>query len=167
MQIQLKRLKFDSATRVAVVCALISVITLGCSSSTRTPDKVQTDSSLNNAPNSTSQQTDLVTAEAIGKVICDSKATRMSSDAELYTTESWECKRGKDTLRIDIFGSSEEQNQANQVVLDYYKGFGDTRSLADLGIICGEKWGIGTDYQETRDALVALLNENGIASSPC
>jgi len=91
----------------------------------------------------------------------------MTPDAEKFTKESWQCKHKGESLRIDIYSSSEQQTNANQTVLDYYKGMNDNRALSELPILCGDNWAIGSDFNETRDALIVLLHQNGYTASAC
>lgn len=124
-------------------------------------DAVQATSSTSTA------ESDSISALTLGKVVCDTAATRMTPDAEKFTKESWQCKHKSESLRIDIYSSSEQQASANQTVMDYYKSMNDNRALSELPMICGTNWGLGTDFNETRDALIATLNQSGITASTC
>ena len=108
-----------------------------------------------------------VDAGQLAKVVCDDSPSRMDADAERYTQESWQCSYKGESVRIDIYKSADEQATANQVVSDFYKSSGDEKALADLPLLCGSNWGIGVDFNETRDALIASLSSNGFKSSTC
>ena len=108
-----------------------------------------------------------VDAGQLAKVVCDANPSRMDADAERYTQESWQCTYKDESVRIDTYKSGDEQAIANQAVLNFYKSSGDEKALADLPLICGSNWGIGVDFNETRDALISSLSSNGFKSSTC
>jgi len=91
----------------------------------------------------------------------------MGADAEKYTKESWQCSHKGESVRIDIFESDEQQAEANQVVLDFYEASGDKKDLSELPGVCGSKWALGVDFNETRDSLISLLADNGLEASTC
>lgn len=157
-------MKFSLKSLVAFF-GLLAMCTLSAcgGSSDSSQVKSETDSSTTVAA-STNPEVD---ANQLAKVVCDDNPSRMDADAERYTQESWQCSRNGESVRIDLYKSADEQAAANQAVLDFYKSSGDPKTLADLPIICGPDWGIGVDFNETRDALITLLSSNGFESSTC
>lgn len=104
---------------------------------------------------------------SLSTLVCVDEPVRMSPDAEKYTEESWTCTGTDDDLRIDIYRNSEQQVSAAVALTDFYRSLGDERALSELPLICGDLWGIGTNYNETRDELITQLNEAGFAASTC
>lgn len=107
---------------------------------------------------------------AIGElaaVLCDAEPTWMGADAEKYTSESWTCTHAGEHIRIDLYADQQEMTTAKQVVIDFYKSTGDTRTLDQLPLLCGDLWVAGTDLNETRDALIANLYAATIPARTC
>lgn len=169
--IQTEKIKLchkQPATGFAVSILLVIFAVSGCGSSTSNSAKsAQVSDSVQSTTTNSAANSDSASAAKLGKIVCDATATRMASDAEKFTQESWQCKHKGESLRIDIYSSSEQQAKANQAVLDYYKGMNDNRALSELPLICGNNWAIGIDLNETRDGLIVLLNQNGLTSSTC
>ena len=165
-KVNLDRKQVSTGLAVSMLLVVFSVSSCGSS-----PSNSATSSQVSDSVQSTSTtsvtNSDSASAATLGKVVCDATATRMTPDAEKFTKESWQCKYKSESLRIDIYSSSEQQAKANQTVLDYYKGMDDNRALSELPMICGTNWAIGSDFNETRDELIVLLNQNGLAASTC
>ena len=104
--------------------------------------------------------------DVIAGVVCDDAAKRIAGDPEA-PNGSWECTKKAEHVRIDFYVDEAEQQKAKEQLLAFYKDAGDNRSLAELPIICGPRFGIGTDTNATRDALIAELNGAEIAASIC
>ena len=153
-----------SKTFIAISLLLAAGTFAACGGSS---DSAQLKNETNSSTTVAASTSPEVDANQLAKVVCDDSPSRMDADAERYTQESWQCSRNGESVRIDLYASGEEQATANQAVLDFYKSSGDEKMLADLPLICGSNWGIGVDFNETRDALISSLATNGFESSTC
>ena len=104
---------------------------------------------------------------AISAVVCDNAPTRLGADAEVLTEQSWKCAKGGEQIRIDLYANDAEQQAAQTQILAFYRGAGDKRSLAELPIVCGMRFGVGSDTNASRDAFITALTSAGIAASTC
>ncbi len=129
------------------------------------PDTSSGDTS-SSSPKTTTSEVALLTS-ALVSLACETAAQRMGPEAEQFTKESYECSRKGEQVRIDLFESIAEQTKAAKIVLDYYESVGDPRALKELPLICGDRWVIGVDFNETRDALIDLFVGRGIAAATC
>jgi hypothetical protein len=91
----------------------------------------------------------------------------MSKDAELYTTESWQCAGSYGKVRIDLYNGEDQQQAAGLAVLAFYRAAGDQRSLGELPLLCGVGWGAGFDFNTSRDQALAALGAAGAPTKPC
>ena len=153
-----------SKTFIAISLLLAAGTFAACGGSS---DSAQLKNETNSSTTVAASTSPEVDANQLAKVVCDDSPSRMDADAERYTQESWQCNHNGESVRIDLYASGEEQATANQAVLDFYKSSGDEKMLADLPLICGSNWGIGVDFNETRDALISSLATNGFESSTC
>ena len=104
--------------------------------------------------------------DVIVGLVCDDAATRLAGDPEA-PNGSWECTKNAEDVRIDFYVDDAEHDRAKEQLLASYRSAGDNRSLAELPLICGPRFGIGTDTNVTRDALIADLAAAEIKASTC
>lgn len=150
---------------ITVAIALTALPACGGSSNSSNSSETanSTDTSVPISQNANKE----VTVDQLSKLICAANPTRMGAEAEQYTKESWQCDHKGESVRIDIYESDKQQAEANQVVLDFYEASGDKKALSDLPLVCGSKWALGVDFNETRDSLITLLTANGLEASTC
>ena len=98
---------------------------------------------------------------------CENSPTRMGPEAEVLTEQSWECSFEGEKIRVDLHQSAAQLKAANAAVEQFYRDSGDTRTLADLPLVCGEDWGVGLSSNENRDNLIVYLQSEGIAAGLC
>jgi hypothetical protein len=108
-----------------------------------------------------------VNLDTVAAVLCEDAPERMSADAEVYTDASFNCTHAGEGVRIDFYESADQQVTANQAVRDFYASTGDNRELSELPMGCGDLWGFGVDFNETRDALIDALSQAGIEAALC
>jgi len=104
---------------------------------------------------------------ALAAVVCDDDPVRLGGDAEIFTQESWRCSRASEGIRMDLYESDSQQDEAFRTVESLYVEMGDPRSLSELPVACGDGWSIGVDFNATRDQLIAELNEAGVTAGLC
>lgn len=149
-------------TVITVAIALTALSACGGSlNSSETANSTDT-----SAPSSQNASED-VTVDQLSNLICAANPTRMGTEAEQYTKESWQCDHKGESVRIDIFESDKQQAEAKQVVLDFYEASEDKKALSELPLVCGSNWALGVDFNETRDSLITLLTANGLEASTC
>ncbi len=152
---------------VVITCALAIGALPACGGSSKSSSSTEAAESTNTSPPSSEMVVEDITVDQLSKLVCDASPSRMGADAEKYTEESWQCSYKGESVRIDIFESDEQQAEAKQVVLDFYEASGDKKDLSELPVVCGSKWALGVDFNETRDSLISLLAANGIEASTC
>ena len=157
----------NSRKFAVITCALAISALSACGGSSDSSSSTEPAKSADTSPSSSEKVIKEVTADQLSKLVCDANPSRMGGDAEKYTKESWQCDHKGESVRIDIYESDEQQAEANQVVLDFYEASGDKKALSDLPLVCGSKWALGVDYNETRDSLISLLSANGLEASTC
>lgn len=104
--------------------------------------------------------------DVIAGLVCDDAAKRLSGDPEA-PNGSWECTKNGEHVRIDFYVDEAEQQKAREQLLASYRDAGDNRSLAELPVVCGSRFGIATDTNATRDAVIDDLNAAEIKASTC
>ena len=98
---------------------------------------------------------------------CENSPVRMGSEAEVLTEQSWKCSFEGEKIRVDLYQSAAQLKAANAAVEQFYRDSGDTRTLADLPLVCGDDWGVGLSSNENRDTLIVYLQGEGISAGPC
>lgn len=162
-------------SKVALLSAcVLGLVPLGCSSSSESvPSTTQTVLGSSEAPQKVSvpesppEAVAGVSVQQLADVVCAVPPTRMDDAAEVYTQESWTCSYNDEQVRIDLYTTEDQMAEAARVTLDVYASSGDNRTLAELPVICGSKWTIGVDFNDTRDALIPELVNAGIPASIC
>ena len=162
-------LSFSNApNKFAVITVALTFSALSaCGGSSNSLNSLETANSTDTSAPSSQIVIEEVTVDQLSKLVCDTSPTRMGAEAERYTKESWQCNNEGESVRIDIFESDEQQFEASQVVLDFYEVSGDKKALSELPLVCGSKWALGVDFNETRDSLITLLAANGLEASTC
>ena len=108
-----------------------------------------------------------MTAADLAQTACATPIIRMDKTAELYTSGSWTCTLKNEHIRIDLYDSENQKSRADAVLIGFYKQAGDSRSLAELPLVCGANWSVGTDSNSTRDALITAFKGKGLVASTC
>ena len=108
-----------------------------------------------------------VSVDALAAVVCDEDPVRLGADAELLTRESWRCSRAGEGIRMDLYESDSQQDEALRTVESIYVDIGDPRTLSELPLVCGDGWSIGVDFNATRDQLITELNDAGVIAGLC
>jgi hypothetical protein len=152
---------------VVITVALTLSALSACGGSSNSSNSSETENSTGTSAPSSQNANEEVTVDQLSKLICAANPTRMGAEAEQYTKESWKCDHKGESVRIDIFESDKQQAEANQVVMDFYEASGDQKPLSELPLVCGSKWTLGVDFNETRDSLITLLATNGLEASTC
>lgn len=104
--------------------------------------------------------------DVIAGVVCDEAATRIAGDPEA-PNGSWTCTKEGEQVRIDFHVDDAELQKAQEQILASYREAGDSRSLAELPVLCGPRFAIRTDTSATRDALIGDLKAADINASTC
>jgi len=156
----------------SLLCAT-ALFAIGCGngddSSEAAPATVDTTSP---APPSTTattspSATEAVSVDALAVVVCDDDPVRLGAEAEILTRESWRCSRASEAIRLDLYESDSQQDEAFRAVESLYVDMGDPRSRSELPVACGDGWSIGVDFNATRDQLLAELNGAGVTAGLC
>lgn len=108
-----------------------------------------------------------VSVDALAAVVCDGEPVRLGADAEILTQQSWRCSRAGEGIRMDLYESDSQQDEALRTVESLYVDMGDPRSLSELPLVCGDGWSIGVDFNATRNQLVTELTDAGVTAGLC
>jgi len=95
--------------------------------------------------------------ETLAASACDDDPSRMDASAEAFTHESWQCSRGDEELRIDLFTDAGQHDDALEMTLSFYEDGGDERGLDELPFVCGDDWSIAAQSNALRDELLHEL----------
>lgn len=106
-------------------------------------------------------------AQQVLELACDDEPISVEGSSEPGTIASWDCQFGETPLRVSEFDSAGDLASANQEILRYYADAGDSRTLAELPMLCGPNWRAGFNFNTERDALLSELVEAGITAGYC
>jgi hypothetical protein len=103
---------------------------------------------------------------SILEAICDTEPAKVNG-GEPSAKESWDCEFEGEPVRVALFSSPADLNSANEAIKQYYEEFDDSRSLAELPMLCGSDWRAGFNFNSERDSLLQTLQSAGVEAGLC
>jgi hypothetical protein len=70
-------------------------------------------------------------------------------------------------VKFDVYSTAAEKETASKEALSLLGATGGAQTWEDTPILCGDTWTMGVVDLETRDALIADLNEAGVSAATC
>jgi len=105
-------------------------------------------------------------AGEIVEVVCDSPQ-KLSQKSVSETKVAWRCEHQGEGVDIDIYVSQAAKQTASDDALALLGTDSTSQSWVNTPILCGSDWTMGVADLATRDALIAELNDAGVAASTC
>jgi len=105
-------------------------------------------------------------AGEIVEVVCDSPQ-KLSQKSVSETKVAWRCEHQGEGVDLDVYVSQAAKQTASDEALALLGTTGSDQTWADTPILCGSDWTMGVADLATRDALIAELNDAGVAASTC
>ncbi|MFM8001375.1 MAG: hypothetical protein ACKPAJ_03020 [Actinomycetota bacterium] len=102
----------------------------------------------------------------IAEVVCDSPQ-KLSQKSVSETKVAWRCEHQGEGVDLDVYVSQAAKQTASDDALALLGTDSTSQSWVNTPILCGSDWTMGVADLATRDALIAELNDAGVAASTC
>jgi len=102
----------------------------------------------------------------IAEVVCDSPQKLIQKSVS-ETKVAWRCEHQGEGVDLDIYVSQAAKQTASDDALALLGTDSTSQSWVNTPILCGSDWTMGVADLATRDALIAELNDAGVAASTC